>query len=437
MADDGFGGMTMTKSAPDRPMRLFTAILGAVLPGLCAVAATISAAAASGRAGEENVLTCPIRGQDREASISIAGTRAIYRYGRPGQAPELTLSGPLADLDYRREDGAGDTIDEIATFTNGDTAYRFAAGFRDGLEPDRSALRPFGLLTVSRAGKTLATLACDPDRIDRVHDRLLARMRAIGRERTTDGVAFPNYPIRYPPPAGRSPPCEADSNVDTCWSSGVAAARGGDLRGARDHYDMSCDAGLITAGCYEAGKLYLHNRQLRDYARARQRFARVCDGDDPGQAPYACKYLGWMHLTGTGAERDPDKAWHLLAHACFPDDDSLMIDPEGCHFLARAILETRARSPRRDAMADYLAYLALAQACTDGAATVCDEARALHRREAARGAAWIGRCDRDAAGHGEIASCAGLARIEADYDAARAMRKQLRALYREAVAALG
>jgi hypothetical protein len=378
----------------------------------------------------ETVLSCRFEGQDRVASISLVGTRAIYRDGRAGQTAELTLSSPLADLDYRREDGAGDTIDEIATFADGDTAYRFAAGFRNGAQPDPSALRPFGLLTVSRAGKPLAKLSCAPASIERSPDRLLARMRNAGRERTSDGVTFPNYPVDPPIRAADAPPCKPDNNVDTCWSRGVGMARRGDLRGALEHYDMSCDARIGTMGCYEAGKLYLHNRQLRDYARARERLGRTCAGDDPGQGPYACKYLGWMAFTGTGMPRNLDEAFGKLAQACFLHNDAILIDPEGCHFLGKTALELRGRSPRDAARADYLAYLAFAQGCTDDARTVCDEARALYRRDAARAAAWIKRCEGDAGLHGAISKCADLAISGDGYDAAQAARRQLASLFR-------
>ena len=379
---------------------------------------------------EETVLTCRIEGQDRMASISLSGTHAIYRYGRPGQQPELTLSSPLADLDYRREDGAGDTIDEIATFANGDTAYRFAAGFKNGVQPDPSALRAFGLLTVSQAGKVLAKLACSPASIERNPDRLLARMRDSGRERTSDGVSFPNYPIHPPIRAADAPPCKADTNVDTCWSRGVSAARSGDLRGALEHYDKSCDAGIGTMGCYEAGKIYLHIRQLRDYARAKERLARTCSGDDPGQGPYACKYLGWMSFTGTGVPRNLDAAFGYLGKACFFHNDAILIDPEGCHFLGKTALELRGRSQRDAARADHLAYIAFAQGCTDNAKTVCDEARALYRREAARAANWIDLCDSDVGEHGVIGTCAELTTIGEDYDAAQGARRQLASMFR-------
>lgn len=378
---------------------------------------------------EEVVLTCRIQGQDREASVSITGTRATYRYGSSLQKPELTLSSPLVDLDYRRKNGPGDTIDEIVTFTNGDTAYRVAAGFRNGAAPDPTALQPFGLLTVSRAGRTLAALSCRPDSIRRVHDRLLAGMRDIGRERSSDGEAFPNYKIQYPAPADQSPPCKADFNVDTCWSRGVGAARGGDLRGALGHYDMSCDAHLDDLGCYEAGKLYLQNRQLRDYAKAQARFARVCDGDDPGRGPYACKYLGWMNLTATGVSRNLDRAWSMLARACFLHNDADMIDPEGCHFFARTVFAVRDAKPSRYPRADLLAYVALSQACTDDARTVCDEARALYRTGIGQHAPWTRSCDAMVRAKGTFASCEDMARPRADYDGAMATRRKLKAMF--------
>ena len=394
------------------------------------VASFFTAAGASRAADEEILLTCPIQGQDRVVSLSVVGDQAVYRYGRPGQTPELTLSSSLVELDYRRADGGGDTIDERVTFTNGDTRYELAAGFVDGAAADPTALRPYGSLTVSRGGAQLARYACDSAGLERVPDRLLAHMRDVGRERTSDGVSFPNYPIHPSISAAQSPPCVADSNVDTCWSRGVSAARSGDLRGALEHYDMSCDARIGTMGCYEAGKLYLHNRQLRDYARARQRLARTCDGDDAGQGPYACKYLGWMYLTGTGVQQNLDEAFGALAQACFLHNDQILIDPEGCHFLGQAALQSRSRSARDGAAADYLAYLAFAQGCTDNAETVCEEARSLYQREARKGSGWISKCDRDAGQYGDVTSCADLAKPTDDYDSAQHARRQLAALFR-------
>jgi len=409
---------------------------GSSLPSALACALIVlgvwasNAVAATDRPGEEIVLTCQIEGRDRQASVSLTETGATYRYGPSQVEPELTLSSPLADLDYVRQTGAAGTVDEIVTFANGDTGYRFATGFRNGAQPDPSALRPFGNLTVSRGGREVATLSCNPDSIERAPDRLLARMRDIGRERASDGVSFPNYEIHPRMAAAESAPCEIQNNVDTCWSRGVSAARGGDLRAALAHYDMSCAARIMTSGCYEAGKLYLQNRELRDYTRARQSLARTCAGDDPGQGPYACKYLGWMSLTGTGVERDLDLALVQLAKACFLHNDAILIDGEGCHFLGEAIFEKRDDWSRDDA--DYLAYIAFAQGCTDDAETVCNEARALLQQGQARTAPWVRRCDETASHYGDIGSCAGLITTPTDFDVRQTVRRQLKSLFSQA-----
>ncbi|MFV0624513.1 tetratricopeptide repeat protein [Sphingomonas sp. ac-8] len=408
--------------------RYLASVFAATATLICATTATASA-----KTDPEPVLNCRIEGKDREVSISIVDTRALYRYGPPGQKAELTLSSPLADLDYRRKNGPSVTIDEIVTFANGDTAYRVEAGFRTGAGGDPTALQPYGLLTVSRAGTRLAQFRCQPDSITRVPDRLLAHMRDIGRERDSDGHTFPNYPIEYPAPARQSPPCEQTANVDTCWSRGVSAARGGDLRGAAEHYAMSCEAGFNMGGCYSAGKLYLHNRQLRDYARARTVFTRVCASDDPGQGPYACKYLGWMYWTGTGVSRDLDKAWGALSRACFLHNDALLIDPEGCHFYAKVIDELRVASPGRYRDTEFLSYIVLSQACTDDAATVCDEARTRYRTAAARNAPWLKRCEEAARRTNTFATCADIATEPADYDASKIARRRLRSMFLSAL----
>lgn len=410
----------------------YAAVIGGLTAFMSASPATAAspAMAASGLPGEDTIVRCGMEGQDREASITLARDRAIYRYGEPGREPELTLSSALAGLDYRREAGPGDTIDEIITFANGDTSYRFSTGFRDGAVPDPTALRAFGTLTVHRGGRTLARLNCRKDSIRRAPDRLLEAMREMGRDRASDGTSLPNYPVHAPVRAAQAAPCAPETNVDTCWSRGVSAARRGDLQAALEHHDMSCAARITTMGCYEAGKLYLHNRQLRDYGRARQRLARTCDGDDPGQGPYACKYLGWMYLTGTGVPRDLSEAFGLLAQSCFLHNDALLIDPEGCHFLGQTILEKRGSPPFDQEKSAYLAYLSFAQGCTDDATTVCEEASNFYQQGDARNAAWIKACDRDVSDHGAIRSCARLATRWTDYAAAQAARQQLASLFR-------
>lgn len=382
---------------------------------------------------EQVILRCQMEGSSREATIALAGTQAIYRFGTPGQAPELTLRERLMDLDYRRARGIGSTIDETITFRNHDTFYRFTTGFRDKLQPDPTAYHRFGHVTVSRAGKILAKLVCREATIERIPEKLTQVMIAEGRKTDSTGETFPNYTIQYPAPARQSPPCEQTFNVDSCWSRGAEMERSGDLAAALGHYDMSCAAKFNTAGCYDAGKFYLHNRQLRNYARAQDRFTRACDGTDPGEGPYACKYLGWMALTGTGMPRDYDKAWSLLARACFLHNDVLMIDAEGCHFFAQTALEKYGQAPKHRDMANYAAYIALAMGCSDNAQTVCAEGRALYQREAARNARWLKQCAKDASDRSTQFSCAALIEYDKNYDVSQAKRRVLNSLFLRAI----
>ncbi|MBX9402628.1 hypothetical protein K4L06_15060 [Lysobacter sp. BMK333-48F3] len=375
---------------------------------------------------EGRVAACRIAGQEKSLAICLAGDEAVYRYG-PSQGPdELVLRAPLTQLGYFRADGAQDTIDETVVFGSGDHSYRARFGFRDGQAPDTTELRKFGELEVRRKDRTIAALTCAQDTVERVPDLLLDRMRKLGRTHASDAVEFPNYDIQYPGPVAQSPACERDSNVDSCWSQGVSAARGGDPALALGYFDKSCDADLGPQGCYEAGKLYLHNRKLRDYARAYDRLGRVCDSDDIGQGPYACKYLGWMHHTGIGAPRDPVQAWTYLAKACFLHNQELIVDAEGCHFLAEAALRERRESGDRG----YLAYLALAMGCADGAEGICTQAGTALAEARAGSASWVARCDEDAGAASPARDCAGLIAAQADYEANQALRRQIYSLWR-------
>ena len=413
--------------------------LCAVLALLCGVFAADAAAGCAG--AEDTVATCRIEGQPKQVSICLyedesAPADAIYRFGPVRGEEELVLRMPLMELGYVTANGAGATIDETATFTSGDHAYRVTFGFRDGRQPDPSALHKFGTVQVLRKGGQVAELACAPETIVRKPDLLLDWMRRRGRTHASDGTELSNYDIAWPGPAAQAPPCERKNDVDTCWSLGVSAARGGDPALALAYYDKSCDAGFGTYGCYDAGKLYLHNRQLRDYARAYERLGRACEGDDPGEGPYACKFLGWMHYTGIGAEKDPERAWRYLSQACFTHNDALMVDAEGCHFFAETVLAAHppgdAARQRTHPGGGYLAFLALAMGCADQAEGVCAKARSFLAEGKAASAAWVVRCDED------TGDCGALLEPEGDYDfdANQALRKLIFSHYQDALQAL-
>lgn len=383
--------------------------------------------ATGARAEAESFFSCRIEGQSKQVSVTLTADTAAYRFGPADGPAELTLSAPLSELDYRRRFHSGGVLDEVVAFTSGDHAYELSMGFRSGIQPDPTALHPFGDLKVSRAGTVISTLSCEPSTIERAHDLLLAHMRAIGREKASDGQSFNNYDIPVMQPAAVSPPCEQadNTNVDTCWSRGVTAERRGDLRGALEHFDMSCDAGQNLLGCYSAAKFSLLNRQLRNYPHALELFARICREDASTTGPYACKYLGWMHHTGIGAPRNDGLAMEYLAKACFPDGEDMFIDPEGCHFLS----ESLSRAPMAEARGPYAGYLALAMGCTDAAEGLCRDALALIASERAKSAAWIASCDLAFKDRRPVDTCTDLAAPELSFEDRQSLRRQIRTVF--------
>jgi hypothetical protein len=373
--------------------------------------------------GEDFVASCQVEGQDKGVLLCLKDDEAIYRFGPLQGDPELALQSPLSDLPYLRNEAAELVVGEEVVFQNGDHLYRVRFGYRDGIEPAPNTWHKTGTIEVIRNGETITDLTCTEASFRRVPDRLMERMLRLGRETTSDGKPFVWRDEGVPPLASESPPCAQDNNVDTCWSRAVDHENLGDLAQALAHYEMSCDAWLQTGGCYNAGKIYLLDRELRDYARAYDRLLRVCESDDPGEGPFACKYLGWMHQTGIGADNDPDKAWEFLVQACFLHNDASIIDSEGCHFLAKQALISYPPPVVPNQTGTYVAFLALAMGCADGAEGICEEAKALFARETAASAMWIDECDRN------VGDCASLIEPTLDYEDARNSMDQLYELF--------
>ncbi|KMS54432.1 hypothetical protein V474_20895 [Novosphingobium barchaimii LL02] len=73
--------------------------------------------------------------------------------------------------------------------------------------------------------------------------------------------------------------------------------------------------------------------------------------------------------------------------------------------------------------------MALSQACTDNARTVCDEAQALERAGSEHRALWIKSCDAVVQAKGKFISCEAMGRFRDDYDDAMATRRKLKTMF--------
>lgn len=190
--------------------------------------------------------------------------------------------------------------------------------------------------------------------------------------------------------------CTRDGNVDSCWRAGVQAEKRGDAVAALAAYEASCAADFQMGGCYEAGKIYFLNTTLRDYGRSKDRMVAVCQSDDVGIAPYACKYLGIIYQKGLSVKPQPAKAFSYLARSCFPSGEPF-IDGGGCELLGKHVPEADAMEVADEVWHPaYIAYLAFAMGCSDDLPAQCNQATSLYRRAVAQSAGWVARCIEDA-----------------------------------------
>ncbi|MGV0908569.1 hypothetical protein [Martelella sp. FOR1707] len=229
--------------------------------------------------------------------------------------------------------------------------------------------------------------------------------------------------------------CTPDANVDSCWEAGVAAEKHGDAQAALAAYEASFNAGFQVGGCYEAGKIYFLNVALRDYEAAQERMESVCESDDVGIGPYACKYLGIIYRNGLTGEPQTDRAFAELSRACFLHNPAPFIDGNGCEILADSI-------PGADEMGvdaeiwqpEYIAYLAYVMGCSDDMPALCDRALEIHRRAVAQSARWLGRCAEDVEAVGFPGQCEDLSRAAsvADYEQRQTFRRRLVSMYHRA-----
>lgn len=233
---------------------------------------------------------------------------------------------------------------------------------------------------------------------------------------------------------GQSTVCAPEANVDSCWRAGVKANKGGDAKAALAAYEASCAAGLQINGCYEAGKLYFLDPQLRDYGKAKDRLAPVCDGSDPGLAPYACKFVGIIYRKGLSAERSAEQAFAYLSKSCFPRNEPF-IDGNGCEILADSVPDADAIGVSDEVWhLGYIAYLALAMGCSDGMPLLCGRAQAIHRTAIAQSARWLARCVEDAQAVGFSDGCETVVRSAspAQFEQRQLFRRRLVQMFHRA-----
>lgn len=112
---------------------------------------------------EELLFHCKINDSSRQVSTCQSGDGLfVYRYGKPGQEPELTLSATPAEVDYTPWNGVGRYIWATLTFDN--KGYRYQLAY----SVDKNTSTEEGFLNVFEPGADEPSFSrsCRPGSID-------------------------------------------------------------------------------------------------------------------------------------------------------------------------------------------------------------------------------------------------------------------------------
>ena len=133
---------------------------------LLAVIGWAGAAGAACLPDEQTFMACTIAGNGKSLSVCYDADRVHYRFGAPGQPPELALSSPVAEVDYTPWPRIGRAIWESVLFPNDGYVYEVFAGFDRMIMEDDPEEPAFGGVQVLRDDQIIAELRCAPDTVD-------------------------------------------------------------------------------------------------------------------------------------------------------------------------------------------------------------------------------------------------------------------------------
>jgi hypothetical protein len=116
-----------------------------------------SLAAMTAAAEETLLMGCTFKQGAATVAVTIEDGVVSYRFGRTGQTPELTLSESVEDVEYQPWPGAGSSIWEAISFSNG--AHRYEVGMSLPRDPENTNI--YGGVTVFHHDDEIAYLTCD------------------------------------------------------------------------------------------------------------------------------------------------------------------------------------------------------------------------------------------------------------------------------------
>ena len=120
------------------------------------LASSLPAAAAQHCPANQSTLFACTTSNNKVVRVCDAGATIGYTFGRPGQAPELSLAVPRARTSTWQWPGMGYTATYSATIPNGDTTYTVWSTTERGSDPLQSSQG----VEVKVRGRRVANILC-------------------------------------------------------------------------------------------------------------------------------------------------------------------------------------------------------------------------------------------------------------------------------------
>ncbi len=118
---------------------------------------------------QDTFLSCTFSQGRKAVDVCVEGNNLIYRFGRVGKTPDLTLSVSVIDAEYTPWPGVSSSIWETVTFQNQETRYE-VTGVINRIYPENEnddiRVELNGYIEVIAGGETQATLSCDAGSVD-------------------------------------------------------------------------------------------------------------------------------------------------------------------------------------------------------------------------------------------------------------------------------
>jgi hypothetical protein len=107
-------------------------------------------------------LSCTFSEGRKAVTVDVTGNVISYRFGVPGEMPELIMERDVSQVVYTPWNGIGRNIWEQVDFINDDYTYQVWGNRAKIMDAEDPLIEVSGGIGVLKEGELLANLSCDP-----------------------------------------------------------------------------------------------------------------------------------------------------------------------------------------------------------------------------------------------------------------------------------